>query len=331
MAKDAVQAATIAVIGDVHLFWDDADVAFFNGGGYDLLLFVGDLSGYTQVRGRRVARSLRKLRVPAMCIPGNHDGLHAFQLGAEIAPRAHRLRNAFCQGQAGRCAKPGACTRRGRAPRIQPAPRCPRRCSIEHRGGSTAFDRRKASRLPSLSRRSATASTRWTHRSTRLKRLVDSCDDAPILFLAHNGPSGLGDRADSIWGCDFRKKEEDWGDRDLEEAVQYAKSSGRNRARDGRRPHAPQNQVGKATPRAESTRRRPLRQRGRGPAAPQGKRPEEAAPREADPRPRFRNGRRSLGLGGRIRTRTGLHSGSESPSLGPTAPSFSTRPFSAHA
>ena len=50
----------------------------------------------------------------------------------------------------------------------------------------------------------------------RLKFLVDVCDDAPILFLAHNGPSGLGDRANSIWGCDFREKEEDWGDRDLD-------------------------------------------------------------------------------------------------------------------
>ena len=61
----------------------------------------------------------------------------------------------------------------------------------------------------------------------RLKALIDACDDAPLLFLAHNGPSGLGDRADSIWGCDFRRKEEDWGDRDLEEAVRYAVDSGR--------------------------------------------------------------------------------------------------------
>ena len=82
MNDGATQAATIGVIGDVHLFWDDDDVAFFNRGEYDLLLFVGDLTGYTQVLGQRVIRSLRKLRVPAMCIPGNHDGLHAFQLGA---------------------------------------------------------------------------------------------------------------------------------------------------------------------------------------------------------------------------------------------------------
>jgi uncharacterized protein (TIGR04168 family) len=60
-----------------------------------------------------------------------------------------------------------------------------------------------------------------------LKSVIDQCDEAPILFLAHNGPSGLGDRSDSIWGCDFRRKEEDWGDQDLEEAVRYANSNGR--------------------------------------------------------------------------------------------------------
>jgi len=226
MDEGATQAAKIAVIGDVHLFWDDEDVAFFNGAGYDLVLFVGDLSGYTQVRGRRVARSLRKLRVPSICIPGNHDGLHAFQLGAEIAPRAHRLRNAFCRGQAGRCRRLDralgevellAYSRRRLAPAGIPLnlvvgrphsiggrrPACIRYLAEEY--GIDSMD----------------ASIR------RLRALVDSCDEAPILFLAHNGPSGLGDRADSIWGCDFRKTEEDWGDRDLEEAVRYARSEGR--------------------------------------------------------------------------------------------------------
>ena len=226
MNDDATQAATIAVIGDVHLFWDDTDVAFFNRGGYDLLLFVGDLAGYTQLRGRRVARSLRKLRVPAICIPGNHDGLHAFQLGAEIAPRAHRLRNAFCQGQARRCASLnralgnvqllGYCRRRIAPAGVALNLVVGRPHSI---GGKRLACVRYLAKQYGIDSMDASIA--------RLKHLVDNCDDAPILFLAHNGPSGLGDRAESIWGCDFRRKEEDWGDRDLEEAVRYAKSNGR--------------------------------------------------------------------------------------------------------
>jgi uncharacterized protein (TIGR04168 family) len=226
MNGGATQAATIGVIGDVHLHWDDADIAFFNGSGYDLLLFVGDLAGYTQVRGLRVARSLRKLEVPAMCIPGNHDGLHAFQLGAEIAPRAHRFRNAFCQGQGRRCrtfdralgpVEMVAYSRRRVAPAGVPLNIVVARPhSI---GGRRLACIRYLQQAYGIDSMEASAA--------RLKSLVDQCDDAPILFLAHNGPSGLGDRASSIWGCDFRRKEEDWGDRDLEEALRYANGNGR--------------------------------------------------------------------------------------------------------
>lgn len=226
MNDGPTQAATIAVIGDVHLFWDDADIAFFNRGGYDLVLFVGDLAGYTQVRGLRLARSLRKLDVPAMCVPGNHDGLHAFQLGAEIAPRAHRFRNAFCRGQARRCqsldralghVEMVAYSRR----RIAPGG-VPLNVVV---GRPHSIGGRRLACIRYLDEAFGVRS--MDDSAAVLKSLVDRCDDAPILFLAHNGPSGLGDRASSIWGCDFRRKEEDWGDRDLEEAIEYARNRGR--------------------------------------------------------------------------------------------------------
>lgn len=226
MNEDATQAATIGVIGDVHLFWDDEDVAFFNRGGYDLLLFVGDLAAYTQVRGQRVTRSLRKLRVPAMCIPGNHDGLHAFQLGAEIAPRAHRLRNSFCVGQTRRCRRLADALGEvdlvayGKR-RLAPAG-IPLNIVV---GRPHSIGGRRLACLRYLTETYGVDSMESS--IARLVSLVDGCDDAPILFLAHNGPSGLGDRADSIWGCDFRRKEEDWGDQDLEAAVSHAKSNGR--------------------------------------------------------------------------------------------------------
>jgi uncharacterized protein (TIGR04168 family) len=226
MNHAVTQAATIAVVGDVHLFWDDEDVAFFNGGGYDLLLFVGDLSGYTRLRGQRVARSLRKLRVPAMCIPGNHDGLHALQLGAEIAPRAHRFRNVFCQGQTRRCRSLDKALGDVELVaysqhRLRPAG-VPLNIVV---GRPHSIGGRRLACLRYLAKAYGVDSMESSIR--RLKSLVDACDQAPILFLAHNGPSGLGDRADSIWGCDFRRKEEDWGDRDLEAAVRYANSNGR--------------------------------------------------------------------------------------------------------
>ena len=47
------------------------------------------------------------------------------------------------------------------------------------------------------------------------------------LFLAHNGPSGLGSGRADIWGCDFKKDEGDFGDEDLRLAVDHAQSSGK--------------------------------------------------------------------------------------------------------
>ncbi len=226
MNGGATQAATIGVIGDVHLFWDEEDITFFNGSGYDLLLFVGDLAGYIQVRGLRTARSLRKLDVPAMCIPGNHDGLHALQLGAEIAPRARRLRNAFCRGQERRCRSfdraLGHVEMVGYSHRRVALSGLPLNV-VAGRPHSIGGKRLACERYL----KSAYGVDSMETSIAMLKSLVDHCDEAPILFVAHNGPSGLGDRADSIWGCDFRRKEEDWGDRDLEEAVRYAKRSGR--------------------------------------------------------------------------------------------------------
>lgn len=226
MNDGATQAATIAVVGDVHLFWDAQDVEFFNHSGYDLLLFVGDLAAYSQIRGLRVARSLRTLGVPALCIPGNHDGLHALQLAAEITPGAQRLRHAFCRGQDWRCKALALAlgkvdlvgfTRRkltlgGMSFNLVVG----RPHSI---GGSRVACQRYLAQKYGIDSMEAS--------SARIRSLVDECDDTPLVFLAHNGPSGLGDRADSIWGCDFRKREEDWGDRDLEEAIAYAKAEGR--------------------------------------------------------------------------------------------------------
>ena len=219
------QAATIGVIGDVHLFWDDVDVAFFNQSGYDMLIFVGDLAAYTQVRGLRVARSLSRLQVPAMCIPGNHDGLHAFQLGSEVAPRAHRMRHTFARGQQQRC---GKLARALGDVKLVGYDR--HRLALSGVGLNIVVGRphsiggRRLACIRYLEEAYGVDSMDAS--AKRIQELVDACDDAPILFVAHNGPSGLGDTADSIWGCDFRKKEEDWGDRDLEEAITYAQQQG---------------------------------------------------------------------------------------------------------
>ena len=48
-----------------------------------------------------------------------------------------------------------------------------------------------------------------------------------LIFLGHNGPTGLGSSADSPCGLDFRPEEGDFGDRDMEDAIRAVLKKGR--------------------------------------------------------------------------------------------------------
>ena len=64
--------------------------------------------------------------------------------------------------------------------------------------------------------------------SLLINQQIDQSKHKNILFFAHNGPSGLGDKRDNIWGCDFKKDEGDFGDPDLEASIAYARSKDKN-------------------------------------------------------------------------------------------------------
>ena len=94
----------LAIIGDVHLRFDSTDVRQLDAAGYDAVLFVGDLAGYDQRGGRRVARAIATLRTPAFVLPGNHDGPHLLQLASEVFPALSGLRPLLGGRQGARCA-----------------------------------------------------------------------------------------------------------------------------------------------------------------------------------------------------------------------------------
>ena len=56
-----------------------------------------------------------------------------------------------------------------------------------------------------------------------IDRIVESArqapESAPLVILAHSGPSGLGSSASSICGRDWKSPAVDWGDKDLEIAI----------------------------------------------------------------------------------------------------------------
>ncbi len=216
----------IAVVGDVHLAFGPKDVAHLDSGAYDLVLFVGDLTGYAHRGGLRVAKYVQTLRTPTLVIPGNHDAVHAAQLLAEVSQNERAI-GLVSGGQTERVLE----LRRALAPAILAGysthPFARRGTSIEivacrpHSFGGPHLAFR-----PYLAEAFDVASMDAS--AARLRQLVEETTAATILFFAHNGPTGLGDRRDAIWGRDFKKPEVDFGDPDLEAAIAHAQQMGKH-------------------------------------------------------------------------------------------------------
>ena len=213
----------VAVVGDVHLKWDEHDVEYFDDSDYDIVLFVGDLGNYRHGKTLEVAERIARLRTPALLLPGNHDAVLAPQLLAEVVQRpfvveamglfgrklATDLRSAL-----------GSVTLCGYSTHSLPGKALTILVGRPHAMGGSQL-----SFAPLLRRQYAVPSMEAS--TQRYRTLIDSIRDERVLILAHNGPHGLGaDRAD-IWGCDFREGAGDFGDRDLTEAIAYARSRGK--------------------------------------------------------------------------------------------------------
>ncbi len=211
----------IAVIGDVHLAWTDADVAYFDGSDYDAILFVGDLPDLNHGRAYEVAARIATLRKPVYLIPGNHDAVTLRQLLAELS--GQRI---LCE-----------LTARGhgaRADKLRSSLHGATLCGYSHHhltddigliaarphamGATFTF-------APYLERIHGVHSMEES--AERLCALVEASPCSRLIFLAHNGPTSLGDAKTDIWGCDFRRSGGDWGDPDLRRAIDFARGTGR--------------------------------------------------------------------------------------------------------
>jgi len=213
---------TLAIVGDVHLHWGGDDVQHFACRAYDRVLFVGDLGGYRHGPTLAVCRSIAGLGSPALVVPGNHDGPSLGALAGEVAGKP-RLVRAFSRGQGKRMEE---IRKALGAVEVGGFSRHPLNDGVDlivgrphSMGGPTpAF-------TPFLAKRFGVGT--MAESAERLRAVVESSGAERLIFLAHNGPTGLGDRRGDLWGCDFRDEEGDQGDPDLADAVAFARESGR--------------------------------------------------------------------------------------------------------
>jgi uncharacterized protein (TIGR04168 family) len=173
----------------------------------------------------RVARSIAKLRTPALVLPGNHDAVTTLQLGAEVFYSSELLRTVLAVGMSQRAARLrralGSVTLCGfslhRFEKHAVAIVAGRPHTI---GGPRLAFRRYLARAFGVGTMAESAA--------KLRGLFDQCSTSEtIIVLAHCGPAGLGAQRESIYGNDFRPEEGDWGDPDLADALEHAKATGK--------------------------------------------------------------------------------------------------------
>jgi uncharacterized protein (TIGR04168 family) len=209
----------IAVLGDLHARFDAEDVENLDAAGLDLVCFVGDLGGPLHRDTLAVARQISRLHTRALLVPGNHDatsplgvlaeatGIGRFRpgAGARSLARIDALRAAL-----------GPVTLAGYS--LHPFP--------DH--GVTVVAARPHAMEPrwltfpqALEARFGV--TTLAESADRLRALVDRAP-GDLVFLAHNGPAGLGSGPRDPFTFYGRR---DLGDPDLAAAIAYARAAGR--------------------------------------------------------------------------------------------------------
>ena len=217
---------SIAIIGDIHLDYDDWDTRFFNDSDYGLIVFVGDLSIVSKLRlSLEIAKKMSQLEKPALVIPGNHDVHNSMQIVAEIMhnnflAKVTGVKHEKFHYQLESALKPAILAGYSIHPYVSEdiafdviAAR-----PFAMGGSSLSF-------LPCL--RKLYGVQNAAESEAHLCKLVDQSETGNIIFVAHNGPYGESEAATDIWGCDFDPLLGDFGDRDLMTAISYAKEQGK--------------------------------------------------------------------------------------------------------
>jgi len=216
--RSTAETFRLGIIGDLHTHFDQVDVQQLNGLGYDLLFFTGDLGGGSTESSLNMARMLANLDGKVMVMPGNNDTVDIQRLAAELTHRSGVNRIMAIARESINASDIALCGY------------SLRRFTVGARRVSLIAGRPHSMGGPELTFPDYMARTYDIHTlqdsESRLISLVDEADDE-IIFLAHNGPHGLGENADDIWGCDFKPDGGDWGDTDFAAAIHYARSSGK--------------------------------------------------------------------------------------------------------
>ena len=206
------ETTVIAVVGDIHDQWEAADGIALQKLGIDLALFVGDYGNESV----DVVKAIADLDIPKAAVFGNHDAWYtATAWGRQKCPY-DRKKEDWVQEQIdlfgeahvgyGKLDFPALnLTVVGSRPFTWGGSVWKNEDFYQERFGVTNFEESTA--------RIVTAATNSAYET--------------VIFLGHNGPSGLGDCPEDPCGKDWQPLGGDFGDPDLTEAIAQTRATGK--------------------------------------------------------------------------------------------------------
>ncbi|WP_083866362.1 TIGR04168 family protein [Calothrix sp. PCC 6303] len=203
----------IAVVGDVHDQWEDEDAAALKALEVDLVLFVGDFGNESVDVVRRVA----SLDIPKAVVMGNHDAWYsATEWGRKKCPY-DRTQEDWVQLQLDILGE----THVGYSKLDFPD------FDLTVVGGRPFTWGGPEWKFADLCRERYGVQDQ-EESAMKIFEAVKSAAHKTIIFLSHNGPSGLGDRPEDPCGKDWHPIGGDYGDPDLAEAISRSMTTGKN-------------------------------------------------------------------------------------------------------
>ena len=202
--KTQSKPVKIAVVGDIHDQWDVEDGMALKHLGVDLVLFVGDFGNESV----EVVKTIASLDIPKAAVMGNHDAWYsATEWGRKKCPydrtkedwvqKQLDLLGAVHVGYSKLDFPQWNLTVVGGRPFTWGGPEWRFAEICQERYGVSSLD----------------------DSADKIVNAVKNANCDNIIFLGHNGPSGLGDRAEDPCGKDWHPIGGDFGDPDLAAAI----------------------------------------------------------------------------------------------------------------
>lgn len=212
MTSHQEQLIKIAVVGDVHNQWEAEDAIALQHLGIDLVLFVGDFGN----EAVDVVRQIAAIGIPKAAIMGNHDAWYtATDWGRKRCPY-DRKQEDWVQQQLDLLGEAHVGYGKLDFPELQ--------LSVV---GSRPFSWGGEAWKNAEFMAERYGVTNFAESVERIVAAADSTAYETIIFMGHNGPTGLGDRAEDPCGKDWQPLGGDYGDPDFAEAIAQTQALGK--------------------------------------------------------------------------------------------------------